>query len=65
MSTLALSNHVNGRAQPPAGDRWLDVFDPATATAYARCPASDARSCYEEVGEARPLANVSQEGGGD
>ena len=30
-----------------------------------RGPASEARACYEEVGEALPLANVSQEGGGD
>lgn len=30
-----------------------------------RGPASEARTCYEEIGEASNPANVSQQGGGD
>ncbi|MGN6521356.1 MAG: aldehyde dehydrogenase [Dokdonella sp.] len=37
-----LANLVDGRLQPAAGGRWLDVFEPATGTVFARCPDSDA-----------------------
>ncbi|HET7308407.1 MAG TPA: aldehyde dehydrogenase [Gammaproteobacteria bacterium] len=29
-------NYIGGQQQPPAGDHWLDVFEPATGAAYAR-----------------------------
>jgi aminomuconate-semialdehyde/2-hydroxymuconate-6-semialdehyde dehydrogenase len=48
-----LSNHVNGRAVPPANDRWLEVFEPATGEGYALCPASDAADVEAAVAAAR------------
>jgi aminomuconate-semialdehyde/2-hydroxymuconate-6-semialdehyde dehydrogenase len=51
MSTL--SNYINGRAQAPANDRWLEVFEPATGAAYARCPASDGADVEAAVAAAR------------
>ena len=37
----------------------------ALALPTRRGPASEARTCYEELGESQPAANVSQEGGAD
>jgi aminomuconate-semialdehyde/2-hydroxymuconate-6-semialdehyde dehydrogenase len=48
-----LSNYVNGRAQAPANERWLEVFEPATGTAFVRCPASDAADVDAAVAAAR------------
>lgn len=52
MSTL-LANYINGRAQAPANDRWLEVFEPATGAAWTRCPASDATDVEAAVAAAR------------
>jgi aminomuconate-semialdehyde/2-hydroxymuconate-6-semialdehyde dehydrogenase len=51
MSTL--SNYINGRAQAPANDRWLEDFEPATGAVYARCPASDGADVEAAVAAAR------------
>ncbi|MCF7220275.1 aldehyde dehydrogenase [Marilutibacter chinensis] len=39
---MRLTHWINGTAHPPAGDRWLEIFDPATATAYAEVADGDA-----------------------
>jgi aminomuconate-semialdehyde/2-hydroxymuconate-6-semialdehyde dehydrogenase len=53
---LALSQHIGGQARPPANDRWLDVFEPATAQVFARCPAGDAADVDAAVAAARRAA---------
>ena len=40
--SLVLDNYIDGRLCAPRAGRHLDVFEPATGAAYARCPASDA-----------------------
>ena len=40
MPSLRLANLIDGRLQAPRQDRWLDVFEPATGTVFARCPDS-------------------------
>ena len=35
-----IRNLVDGALRPPRADRWLDVFEPATGTVFARCPDS-------------------------
>jgi len=42
MPSLHLANLIDGRQQAPRADRWLDVHEPATGEAFARCPDSDA-----------------------
>ncbi len=37
---LKLANLIDGKNLAPAGDRWLDVFEPATGHVFAQCPAS-------------------------
>ena len=49
----SLSHHINGKAKAPSGDRWLDVFDPATGSMLARCPAGDASDIDAAVAAAR------------
>lgn len=48
-----LSHYINGKAAPPANDRWLDVFDPATATIHARCASGDVDDVDSAVAAAR------------
>ncbi len=36
----------------PVGGAWIDVFEPATGTAYAECPASDSRDVEAAVAAA-------------
>ena len=50
---IRLSNTINGKACAPAGDRWLDVFEPATGAKFAECPASDASDLDAAVAAAR------------
>jgi len=52
----ALSNLIDGVLRPPLGDRWLDVHEPATGKAFARCPDSDARDVDAAVDAARRAA---------
>lgn len=39
---IMLANFINGRLCAPRAGRYLDVFEPATASHYAECPDSDA-----------------------
>ena len=39
---FTLANLIDGRPQAPLAGRYLDVFEPATGTVFARCPDSDA-----------------------
>lgn len=39
---ITLQNLIDGRLCPPRSGRYLEVFEPATGTPFARCPASDA-----------------------
>jgi len=41
-STLTFGNFVDGRLVAPRVARYIDVFEPATGSAFARCPDSDA-----------------------
>jgi aminomuconate-semialdehyde/2-hydroxymuconate-6-semialdehyde dehydrogenase len=41
-SSITLGNYVDGRMAAPAAARHIDVFEPATGRAFARCPDSDA-----------------------
>jgi len=50
---IRLSNYINGKASAPAGDRWLDVFEPATGLKYAECPAGDSSDIDSAVAAAR------------
>ena len=40
-SPIMLANLIDGRLQAPLAGRYLDVFEPATAAVFARCPDSD------------------------
>ena len=40
--TLTLANYIDGRGCAPAGGGYLDVFEPAVGTVFARCPESGA-----------------------
>ena len=51
-----LANLVDGALCAPAGGAWLDVHEPATGAAYARCPDSDARDVEAAVAAARRAA---------
>ena len=51
-----LANLVDGALCAPAGGAWLDVHEPATGAAYARCPDSDARDVETAVAAARRAA---------
>ena len=50
---IRLSNYINGKASAPLGDRWIEVFEPATGAAFAECPASDAANIELAVAGAR------------
>jgi aminomuconate-semialdehyde/2-hydroxymuconate-6-semialdehyde dehydrogenase len=50
---LTLTNLIDGEPRAPRGGRYLDVFDPATGQAYARCPDSAA----EDVADATDAAS--------
>jgi len=41
-ATITLGNYVDGRMAAPLTARHIDVFEPATGRAFARCPDSDA-----------------------
>jgi len=36
-----LLNYINGELVPPQADRWIDNYNPATGSVYARIPDSD------------------------
>ncbi|HET7570904.1 MAG TPA: aldehyde dehydrogenase [Gammaproteobacteria bacterium] len=45
-------NYIGGKQQPPAGDTWLDVFEPATGAVYARVADSGATDLAAAVAAA-------------
>ncbi|MEX1826557.1 aldehyde dehydrogenase [Luteibacter sp. CQ10] len=49
---LVLANLIDGHAHAPGDGRYLDVIDPATGQAFARCPDSDAGDVAEAVAAA-------------
>ena len=50
---VEVHNLIDGRLQPPAGDAWLDNFEPATGRAYGRVADSDQRDLEQAVEAAR------------
>ncbi len=56
MPQSRLANLIDGRLQPPANQRYLDVFEPATGAVFAACPDSDARDVAGAVAAAQRAA---------
>jgi aminomuconate-semialdehyde/2-hydroxymuconate-6-semialdehyde dehydrogenase len=56
MPPLRLANLIDGRLVAPRGDRWLDVYEPATGEVFAHCPDSDADDLADAVAAARRAA---------
>jgi aminomuconate-semialdehyde/2-hydroxymuconate-6-semialdehyde dehydrogenase len=53
---LRLENLIDGRLQAPLGERYLDVFQPATGRVFAHCPDSDASDVDAAVAAAKRAA---------
>lgn len=53
---LKLANLIGGQPANPEGDRWLDVFEPASGQVFARCPASSRDDVERAVAAARQAA---------
>ena len=51
--SLRLSHLIGGDARSASGGGWLEVFEPATATAYAHCPDGTADDVEAAVAAAR------------
>src|SRR5690348_16943167 len=56
MEAITLANLIDGELCPPARGAYLDVFEPATGEAYARCPDSDRRDVERAVESAQRAA---------
>ena len=56
MEVITLANLIDGTLRAPAGSAYLDVYEPATGTVYARCPDSDARDVEAAVRAAQNAA---------
>ncbi|MBD8872910.1 aldehyde dehydrogenase [Rhodanobacter sp. DHB23] len=56
MPITRLANLIDGRLVPPRGDRWLDVFEPATGEIFAHCPDADADDVAAAVEAAQRAA---------
>ncbi len=52
-AALEVHNYIDGRLQPPAGDRWLELFEPATGRACGRVADSDAADLEHAIEAAR------------
>lgn len=50
---LSLQHLIGGDARPASSGGWLDVFEPATGQAYARCPDGDADDARAAVAAAQ------------
>lgn len=50
---LEVSNYIDGRLQPPAGDTWLDLHEPATGKVCGRVADSDDADLKQAVTAAR------------
>jgi aminomuconate-semialdehyde/2-hydroxymuconate-6-semialdehyde dehydrogenase len=46
---LEVTNYIDGRLQPPAGDTWLDLYEPATGQVIGRAADSDATDLDQAV----------------
>jgi len=53
---LTLANLIDGRMAAPQGGRYLDVFEPATASPFARVPDSDSSDVDAAVSAAKRAA---------
>src|SRR6185437_11349888 len=51
-----LANLINGELRAPCTGAYLDVYEPATGEAYARCPDSDRRDVERAVESAQRAA---------
>ncbi|MBM4113195.1 MAG: aldehyde dehydrogenase family protein, partial [Phycisphaerae bacterium] len=47
-----LGNIIDGSERPPRRGRWIDVVEPATGAAFARCAASDSADVDDAVASA-------------
>ena len=56
MEAITLANLIDGELQAPAGGAYLDVFEPATGKAYARCPDSNRRDVERAMESAQYAA---------
>ncbi len=54
--SLQLANLIDGQNHLSAGNRWLDVFEPATGKVFARCPASQKEDVDKAVAAAQRAA---------
>jgi aminomuconate-semialdehyde/2-hydroxymuconate-6-semialdehyde dehydrogenase len=53
---LRIPHLIGGEAATPAGDRWLDVYEPATGEVFAQCAAGSAADVDAAVAAARRAA---------
>jgi aminomuconate-semialdehyde/2-hydroxymuconate-6-semialdehyde dehydrogenase len=56
MPSLRLANLIDGRPVAPRGDRWLEVYEPASGAVLAACPDSDADDVAAAVAAAQAAA---------
>ncbi len=56
MEAITLANLIDGELRAPAGGAYLDVFEPATGKAYARCPDSNRRDVERAMESAQYAA---------
>ncbi|MEP6881358.1 MAG: aldehyde dehydrogenase [Dokdonella sp.] len=54
--SLQLANLIDGHSLLPSGNRWLDVYEPATGKVFARCPASQKEDVERAVAAAQRAA---------
>ena len=50
---LEVYNYIDGRLQPPGGDDWLDLYEPATGRSCGRVADSNAGDLQQAVAAAR------------
>ena len=52
-AALEVTNYIDGRLQPPAGDTWLELYEPATGQACGRVADSNAADLEQAVAAAQ------------
>ena len=52
-ATVEIHNYIDGRLQPPAGDDWLEIEEPATGQVYGRVADSGDADLQQAVQAAR------------
>src|SRR5690606_41632279 len=55
-AALEVNNYIDGRLQPPAGDSWLDIHEPATGLVYGRVADSNGTDLQQAVAAATAAA---------